>query len=170
MKYYYWIAILSFFFGFTLVQASEECSDYSQTESKEETTDVNTDVPKGMNGSVIIVRSPDGKETACPIEKCKVVFRKQQFVVNKTIVAIERTCKTTDRHRVSGLLGYGPKGGLNRDNSNAPNQVNVESRIGIVGGAQYQYKSDIKVFGLPLSGGVQLQDNKLPSAIVGVDF
>jgi hypothetical protein len=152
-----------------LVFASETCSTSSGAETVEETKEITTDVPAHLKGATIIVRTADGKETSVPAEKFKVVPRKQQFLVTKTKQTDKTMCSTDPaKNRVSLLAGNGPKEGLDR--SKTATTVTVESRTGAVGGLQYQRLTDLKVLGMPLSVGGQLQTNESALVNVGLDF
>ena len=76
-----------------------------------------------------------------------------------------KTCTTNEprKNRVSLLGGHGAKAGL--DSSSNGSVVEVESRTGVVGGAQYQ-----RMLGERLSIGGQLQSNKTGSLLLGLDF
>ncbi len=127
--------------------------------------EIKTDVPSHLKGATITVRLADGKETTVPAEQFKVVPRKQQFVTTKTEVVTMKTCTTNDprKNRVSLLGGHGAKPGLTT--SGSPSALEVESRVGVVGGAQYQ-----RMLGERLSVGGQLQSNKTGSLLLGLDF
>ena len=127
--------------------------------------EIKTDVPSHLKGATITVRLADGKETTVPAEQFKVVPRKQQFVTTKTEVITMKTCTTNDprKNRVSLLGGQGTKSGLTT--SGSASVVEVESRTGLVGGAQYQ-----RMLGERLSIGGQLQSNKTGSVLLGLDF
>jgi hypothetical protein len=160
------IIITSLFF--TVNVQAETCTSGDTVQTGEKLTDINTDVPAGMEGAVIIVRQKDGKESAVPIEKFKVVPRKQQLVTvvetkEKTTICT-RTNDITKKNRASVLVGSGLVPGLKTDNQNAPGLVEVETRTGPVLGLQYQRKFDV------LSIGVQGQTNETGSVLLGVDF
>lgn len=141
------------------------CSEQVGKEEVDEQTEITTAVPSHLKGATIIVRLADGKETTVPAERFKVVPRVQEFVVTKTSVTKVTSCTTNDprKNRVSLLGGHGAKAGL--DTSTTGSTVEVESRTGVVGGAQYQ-----RMLGERLSIGGQLQTNKTGSVLLGLDF
>jgi hypothetical protein len=65
------------------------------------------------------------------------------------------------------LLGHGAQEGLDADRSD-PTAVTVSSKVGVVGGAQYQYL--LPILDDRFSLGVQGQTNKTFSATLGVDL
>lgn len=154
--------------------AETECSVKQSEEQVDEQMEIKTDVPEYLRGATITVTLKDGRKSVVPAERFKVVPRVQQFVVTKTSKLEQKTCLTkveeAKRHRVSLLGGHGAQPGLTSNTKLAPNLVTVESNVGLVGGAQYQYRTDLKVFGLPINVGGQLQTNQTGSFVLGVDF
>jgi hypothetical protein len=138
------------------------CSTTSKAEEVFETREITTDVPDYLKGATITVRLADGKETSVPAEKFKVVARQQQFIVTKTKQLDKTTC-TPEKNRLSLLAGNGPKEGLNR--SKTPSTVTVESRVGAVGGLQYQ-----RLITEDISLGIQGQTNESVLVNIGLDF
>lgn len=158
MKYLF----LSLLFISSTAYASQDCS--SLAEQVLEAKDVNTDVPEHLKGATIIIRQADGKESSVPAEKFKVVPRKQQFIVSKTLSMT--VCSASEKNRVSVIGGYGTTGALKKNTKGLPaGKVTVDTKEGAVGGLQYQRKiSDI------ISIGVQGQSNKTTSILIGLDF
>lgn len=151
---------------FSLISmASENCTDQTSAEEITGQTEINTDVPNHLKGATIIIRQADGKESSVPAEKFKVVPRKQQFITTKTQVKQVISCENTvlNKNRVSALGGYGTKGGL-KSSSNG-SVAEVESKNGSVLGLQYQ-----RLLTERLSLGIQGQDNKTGSLVIGIDF
>lgn len=154
------------------VNAKTECY-ISRTEDKvDEQLEINTDVPKHLRGATITITLKDGSSSVVPAEKFKVVPRLQQFIVTKTSKTNTQTCNIQDskKHRVSVMGGKGAQEGLNVNNTSAPDVVSIESRVGAVMGAQYQYKTDLEVLDMPVSIGVQGQSNQTGSLMLGIDF
>ena len=147
---------------------ASDCSIDSRAFIVSEKRELTTDMPKFMEGATITVTLKDGSSTQVPAERFKVVPRKQQFLVSKVTENVARTC--VNRHRVGLVAGKGAKVGLDRDNSQAPNLVSVESRAGAVGGLSYQYLTDVKVLKMPLYLGVQGQTNETGLIMGGVEF
>lgn len=148
--------------------AEDKCSEQVGQEEVTGQLEINTDVPAHLRGAVITITQADGKVSSVPAEKFKVVPRKQQFLTTKTERTRTLSCESIKRHRVSAVAGYGRQDGLNTSvNSNA---AEVENKVGFVGGGQYQYRSDLKVFDLPVSFGVQYQNSKTTSGLVGVEW
>lgn len=152
--------------------AKTQCQTSSSEEQVEEQTEIKTDVPKHLEGATITITLKDGSQSTVPAEKFKVVPRKQQFIVTKTSKSSKEVCTVSElqRNRISLLGGHGAQEGLDSNRSNAPSEVTVESRVGVVLGAQYQYRTDLKVLNMPLSIGVQGQTNKTGSVLLGLDF
>lgn len=139
-----------------------DCNTTSNVEEVEETRELKTDVPNHLKGATIIIRTADGRETSVPAEKFKVVPRVQQFVITKTKQLDKTTC-TPDKNRFSVLVGNGPKEGLDR--SKTATTVTVESRVGAVGGLQYQ-----RLITDDVSLGIQGQTNESVLINIGLDF
>lgn len=154
------------------VNAKMECSSSTSSDQIEEQTEIKTDVPKHLEGATITVTLKDGRTTTVPAEKFKVVPRKQQFIVTKVSRNSTSLCTTneTQHHRVSVLAGKGTQAGIDVSRKNAPNEVTVENNVGAVLGAQYQYKTDLKVLDMPVSVGIQGQNNETGSVLLGLDF
>lgn len=138
------------------------------TESAIEATRTRTldaSVPGFLKGATITVKLADGRESTVPAEKFKVVPRAQQFVVEHTehVIRTECSSNTPNKNRVSGLIGHGAQAGLSSSVSGPTTEV--ESNVGLVGGAQYQ-----RMLNDTLSVGVQGQTNKTGSILIGIDF
>ena len=147
-----------------LAFSAENCSTTEGTEVVDQLMEIKTDVPKYLEGATIIVRLKDGKETAVPAEKFKVVARKQQYLVSRTLREDKTICSAEiNKNRVSLNLGQGPKGTLST--SKTASKVEVESQVGIVGGLQYQRLITDKI---SISG--QIQNNNTGLLGVGLDF
>jgi hypothetical protein len=162
MKY----AIAMFLVSINVIASEPVCSESVGDVVSTETKEINTKVPKHLKGAVIIVRQADGKESVVPAEKFKVVPRKQQFLVTKTEKSKTMSCTTNkpSKNRVALLGGHGTKSGLGKIKQ-VGSLVEVESNVGLVGGAQYQ-----RMLNDTLSVGVQGQTNKTGSLILGLDF
>lgn len=143
------------------------CEKSISTLEIREQQEIKTDVPKHLEGAVIIVKLKDGRESIVSAENFKVVPRVQQFIVTRTQQEINNNCviDSSEKNRLSLLAGEGPKNKLNVNVSNYPNEVDVSSRYGIVGGLQYQRKVTDKV-----SLGLQGQTNNGALVLIGVDF
>jgi hypothetical protein len=161
-------SVLAFVLLFSLPAiASDDCKTSTGEELAMERLEINTDVPKWLQGATIIVKQADGKESIVSADKFKVVPRKQQFIVTKTKQESVTMCKTEGasrkHNRVSLLGGYGSNGKLSTTSS--ASKATVEQEYGPVGGLQYQRSlSDT------LSIGVQGQTNKNSSLLLGIDF
>lgn len=166
------LLMISLLFLSVNVNAKTQCQTSSSEEQVEEQMEIKTDVPKHLEGATITITLKDGRQSTVPAEKFKVVPRKQQFIVTKTARSSKEMCTTneTQRNRVSVLAGHGAKEGLDSNRRASPDEVVVESRVGAVFGAQYQYKTDAKILDMPLSIGVQGQTNKTGSVVLGLDF
>jgi hypothetical protein len=149
----------------TVAIAKEECNTSSKQEEVKETQLITTDVPSHLKGATIIVRLADGRESKVPAESFKVVPRKQQRIVTKLETKVSSFCRQTldNKNRISLLGGHGPNGRVEKTVST--DQVEVETRNGIVGGLQYQRSLNEK-----LSIGVQGQTNRTGSLMIGLDF
>ena len=160
------VAILTFI---VTAKADVICNTLILEEEITETKDVNTDVPKFLEGATIIVRLKNGTESSVPAEKFKVVPRKQQFLVSKIKQVDKTSCVAKhdlNRNRLSLAAGNGTKEGLDRSTDGTT--VTVESKTGAVGGAQYQRL--LPALDDRLSIGAQVQTNKTLLLNIGLDF
>ena len=145
--------------------AQESCTDMvSHSEAKDQLK-IDTKTPKHLKGATIIIRQADGKETSVPAERFKVVPRKQQFIVTKVETTMAVHCFTNNprKNRASLLGGYGAKNGLTT--TTVGTTTTVESKSGVVGGAQYQ-----RMLNKRLSVGLQGQTNETGSVLLGLDW
>jgi len=146
------------------VFSEENCSTQDSENKVEEQKIINTDVPSHLKGAKIIVRLADGRESEVPAEAFKVVPRKQQYLVTKVSKSSVTMCSAElNKNRISILGGRGPKEGLDRTIN--PNKAEIESRVGTVGGLQYQ-----RMLNKKWSVGVQGQTNKSGLVSIGLDF
>lgn len=152
--------------------AENDCQVMRASEEVTGQLEIKTDVPKFLKGATITVTLSNGQSTTVPAEKFKVVPRKQQFITTKTSSVSETVCQNKTHHRVTVLAGQAPQNGIKRDNSQAPNKVEVESKLGLEGGAQYQYRpgGKWKLLGKDLNFGGQVQTNKSAFGTLGLDF
>lgn len=138
------------------IQSYATCDVSQVTESRS----IDTTVPKHLKGAKIIVKQADGTESVIRSEEFKVVPRKQERLITKETV----TCvQKSRRNRVSLVAGRGPKPGL--DYRSEGNSVEVESRVGLVGGVMYQRELTDR-----WSIGVQVLTSKTLLGVVGYDF
>jgi hypothetical protein len=149
----------------SLAHSSEQCVTSSQQEEVQETKVISTDVPSHLKGAIIIIVQADGKKSAVPAEKFKVVPRKQERLITKVATNTLKTCQQSRefKNRVSILGGRGAKEGLTKEVT--PGKVEIESRVGAVGGLQYQ-----RLLNDRISVGVQGQTNKTGLLSIGLDF
>lgn len=159
--------ILLFFYSF--FAPAQDCTEDIEVSSQDNVKEITTDVPEHLKGATITVKTRDGRESTVPAEKFKVVPRVQQFVVTEHSSATVKTCVVPKgvseyKNRVSALGGVGANEGLDRVQV-SPSVVEVESRMGTVLGAQYQY-----MFADRWSVLLQGQTNKTGSLGVGFDF
>jgi hypothetical protein len=147
--------------------AAPTCQTQNSEENAVEHQVISTDVPNHLKGATIIVRLANGKQSEVPAEQFKVVPRKQQILVTRTLKTFSTTCSEEaaklNRNRVSVLGGYGAQEGVSR--SVGVTSVRVESKVGAVMGAQYQRLINDKI-----SVGVQGQTNATGSLVIGLDF
>lgn len=156
----------------SVAHAQESCDSKTSAAETKEQLEIKTDVPKYLEGATIIVRLKNGRESVVPAEKFKVVPRKQQFIVTKVQQDTVTTCQLKGeepkKNRVSILAGKGPQNGLNRSQSG--DTMSVENKYGTNVGVQYQRDTGLKVLGLPVNAGVQVQNNDSAMGLIGVDF
>lgn len=154
---------LIFFLSMISPALAEDCSTTQSEEVVTQETEIRTDVPNYLKGATITVKLANGKESAVPAERFKVVPRLQQFFVAATQKTRETTCRNVDRNRVSVLSGHGPKSYLKT--SSSPTVTEISTDVGFVGGLQYQ-----RMLNDMISLGVQGQSNRTGSILLGLDF
>lgn len=144
--------------------AAEDCKQEVQEVSHQEEVDLNTDVPKGMEGAVIIVRSKDGRESSVPIEKFKVVPRKQQLMYTKVVSKSKSICEGG-----KNLLMFGAR----KDYRSTSTQTSADGKTAsvstekdLVPDASYMRR---KLFG-PIGAGVGIDTNATPRVFFGTEW
>lgn len=146
--------------------ASAECSTTTSDDIAMAVEEVSTDTPAFLKGATVTVTLASGKTFTMKAEEYKVVPRQQQFLVTQTLRKEVTSCQAdAQKNRASLVAGYGPTGNLNVDLSGSPNIVEVESKRGLVGGAQYQ-----RLLDSGYSVGVQGQSNGTGSLLLGLEF
>jgi hypothetical protein len=160
----YLIALLALF-SMVAFAGDPVCSEQTSAEEATAELEIKTDVPNYLKGATITVTLADGSSSTVPAEKFKVVPRLQQFITTHTATTKVVSCSTNspNKNRVSLLGGHGAQAGLNSSVSGTTTEV--ESKTGLVGGAQYQ-----RMLNDTLSIGVQGQTNKTGSLLLGIDF
>ena len=145
-----------------------ECKKMSEEKSADEVQDVNSSVPKGLEGSVIIVRTKDGKESSVPIEKFKVVPRAQQFKVTKTKVTEKMLCEVDVLPDKNMVMVGARRDHVNLESSvsNDKKSATISSKKDIVVDAAYMRT---RVLG-PVGAGVGIDTNGVVKGILGVEF
>jgi hypothetical protein len=146
------------------VWAGETCDVKTSENVATKSKVINTNVPKYLEGAVIVVRQANGTESVVKAEEFKVVPRKRQVLVTELTSKTIKVCQSNRQSRVSLHVGKGPQGGLDRDAS--ASTVEVESQFGVLGGLQYQYRFEDSNWSI--SG--QLQSNETGLLGVGYDF
>jgi hypothetical protein len=149
---------------------------------KEESQDVNTPVPKELEGSVVIIRTKDGKETQMKSEDYKVVKRKQQFKIKKQTITEREPCEPTvvtvehetvrevyrDVDETKNLIMLGVRvDHVDLDGSATGNTARIYDKRGPVFDLSYYRKS---VFKSRIGAGLGLDTNLTPRAMIGIDF
>lgn len=159
------------FFGillaFSQFSRASQCDITVGEDVVNERVDINTDVPNYLVGAKITVTLADGTSSTVPAEKFKVVKRQQQFLVTKTTKNTIKTCKAADqeynKNILSGMVGYGLVGGLEKDRD--PTRLEVETKVGPSVGIQYQRRLNER-----FTIGIQGQTNGVGSGLLGVGF
>lgn len=164
MKYLISLGLLLAPFAF----AEEKCSEDQKVTQAQELKEVKTSAPKFLEGGTITIKQVDGRTETVSADEYMVIKRLHKRPVIKVSSVTVRSCSNLNRNRVSLLAGQGPKGGLDSERSYAPDEVTVESKVGLVGGAQYQRL--LPVLSDRLSIGVQGQSNGTALGTIGLDF
>lgn len=147
-----------------MAYAQESCVT-TTTESVEGKMEIDTKVPKNLEGAIITIRTEDGQEKTMPAEQFKVVPRKQQFIVNKTRQIDRINCPPSKNvrrpNRLSLLVGQGYKYGIEIQADG--NTLEASSRVGIIGGIQYQrlVTDRVSVGGQVLGSDLYLKNKQL---------
>jgi len=178
MKY---IILLGVLFS-VMVKAEDSCENVlSKSDQTEEVkTDVNTPVPKALEGAKIIVKMKDGSEKVMDISKFKVVPRKQQLKVTHTKTMEKLVCQAEPRV-VEKIVEVDSKDkntllvGVRKDHQDLEKEVSsdengsyasVKSKKGAVLDVGLLRK---KVFG-DVGIGLGVDTNGTVKGILGVDF
>lgn len=144
--------------------AGENCSSATSEAVAQDKLVISTDVPSHLKGAKIIVKLADGRTSEVPAELFKVVPRKQQYIVTKTLQKTQTTCSAERlKNRISLLGGEGPNSKVDVERNG--DTVSMESKSGAVGGVQYQRSITNR-----LNLGVQVQSNETALVGVGLDF
>lgn len=141
--------------------------DVSQKQTQSQ-VDANTATPAWLKGATITITKADGSVSTVSADKFMVVPRAHKRPVTNVTTAMTKSCMGINRHRLGVLAGQGPKGGLRTDRSGAPGEVTVESKVGVIGGGQYQYLTPLLDNRLFL--GVQGQTNDSVLGNIGIEF
>lgn len=149
--------------------AASECKT-TTTEEVQDKLDIDTKVPKDLEGAEITVKTKDGKVSKMKTSDFKVVPRKQQYIVKKVKETERIDCtkkvkvvRLQRKNRISLMVGQGPKTGLDLNSSS--DKVDASSRVGMIGGVQYQRLLTERVS----LGGIA-QSNKSLLIELGYDF
>ena len=150
---------------FTPYAYAEDCTSKTSVDEVISYYDINTNVPNHLKGATITIRRADGKESTVPAEKFKVVPRVQQYIIKTAAHLTKVSCSTNnpEKNRISILAGRGTTGEL--ETSTSGSTVEVSSKIGAVGGLQYQ-----RMISKRISLGIQGQTNKTGLGMIGLDF
>ena len=154
-----------------VVAKAESCTEHTSASQVLEQTEIKTDVPKHLIGATITVTLANGKSSTVPAEKFKVVPRLQQYLVTKVSQSTVKSCTNVspNKNRVTGLLGYGATGHLDRS-ADASSET-VESSRGAMGGVMYQrLLDDHWSLGIQGQGTDFSRNNKTGLIGVGYDF
>ena len=158
------IVISMLFVISSTVLSAENCKTVKSQDSVQERLELSTEVPKWLEGATITVRLSNGQESSVSAEKFKVVPRKQQFIVTKTLSEVQSVCSAERlKNRVSLHGGMGPSGNLKVQSDG--NKVTVETGPTAVGGLSYQRNITDEV-----SVGGQVQTNQSVLFSLGLDF
>jgi hypothetical protein len=101
------------------------------------------------------------KKSVKPRVITKVVPVIKEVVVTKTVTVTKRIAPR--KNRISILVGHGAKEGLSRENNSS--NVTVRSKVGVIGGLQYQRLVTNRV-----SLGAEVLSSKAALVSVGLEF
>lgn len=156
------------------VFADENSCVTTTVETVEGTKEIDTKVPKNLEGATIYVKTKDGKMTEVPAEQFKVVPRKQQFIVNKVKQTDRINCPpgqmpVVRKNRISLLAGQGYNRGINASSSGSA--VEAESKVGIIGGVMYQRLLNARwsLGGQVIGSDLRMRDKQI-LGVLGYDF
>ncbi len=129
------------------------------TVSGGKTTTVSTD-------EYVVVRKRKGPRKPKPTPKPLAKVDCTPKDVPVTVTKQETVPKEVRRNRISLVGGYGTQYGINGNYS--PDLIEMETKVGLVGGLQYQRL--LPLLNDRLSVGLQVQSNRTSSLLVGFDF
>ncbi len=156
--------LLGMLFVSTGVFAADSCKEVSTVNSAVKSEDINTAVPKALEGAVIEVKLKNGKVYVFKADEFKVVPRMQQLLVTEYEVTKTLRCDSSDKNTL--MLGI-REDHTGLDVSATANAASVQSRRGPVLDAAYLRR---KILDTKLGVGAGIDTNGTVKGIVGLDF
>lgn len=160
------LLFISLLFTVQLVNA-ESCSTSTDSTTVDKLEDVNTKVPKALEGATITITLKNGKTEVLKAEQYKVVKRVQQFKVVERTNATTKMC-TRDVDGKKNLVMIGAR----RDHTGLSKSINgnvgtVSSERDLVLDAAYMRE---KVFKSNFGIGAGIDTNGTVRGILGLEF
>lgn len=146
--------------------------DTAEVEKVDETReDVNTPVPKGLEGAKIIIQTKDGRSISMSIDQYKVVPRKQQFKVSIVRVTSKMMCTVTKEAQDNNTVMLGIRkdhAGLSIEKSSTPTSETAEviSKRDAVLDVSYLRRKAVGRLGV----GAGVDTNGTIKGMIGIDF
>lgn len=151
---------------------NKSCKVSEESTIIEKQEDVNTKVPRDLEGAEIIIKRKDGTTETIKSEEFKVVKRKQQFKVKERSIIQRVECAPTiivkEKKEKKNLLAVGAR----RDHTGLHKSVNgnigtVSSERAMVLDLSYTRR---QILDSPFALGVGLDTNGVLRGLVGIEF
>lgn len=173
---------MKYFILVLMMVLSQASYSAEKCEVKDTPQDVNTPVPKDLEGATIIIKTKDGKERFFQSSEFKVVPRKQQFKIKERMVVATEMCPRIVIPRPIMVVMGEPKlknlfmVGVRRDFTEldetvSGNKITLYSQKAIILDATY-YRSGLinDMVSQKIGAGLGLDTNGTLRGIIGVEF
>lgn len=154
----------------TTVSANQTCKEDVNTSRQPVEYIVNKNIPKHLVGATITITLADGPTSTVPADKFMVVPRKQYTVVAESVSTVKTlVCNVNSKKNTVSLQMRKDVTGLSTNKrvlSNG-NAADVDLEKDLIPGVNY-YRQE--VIGDTIGFGVGIDNQKIPSISIGIDF
>ena len=153
------------------VEAIADCNTARVEKVDETREDVNTPVPRGLEGAQIILKTKDGRTSVMNIEQYKIVPRRQQFKVSMVRITSKMTCSVAKESTDNNTLILGVRKdhtGLDIETSSTDTSstAKVLSKRDAVLDVSYLRRKAVGNIGV----GAGVDTNGTLKGMIGIDF